>query len=50
MPTHVYANGREIACQAADGIASPAFPEPRFGAVDKLGHKHKLDTPESLAD
>jgi len=28
MPTHVYANGREIACQAADGIASPAFPDP----------------------
>jgi len=28
MPTHVYANGLEIACQAADGIASPAFPDP----------------------
>jgi len=28
MPTHVYANGREIACQAADGIASVAFPDP----------------------
>jgi len=28
MSTHVYANGREIACQAADGIASPAFPDP----------------------
>jgi len=28
MATHVYANGREIAAQAADGIASPAFPDP----------------------
>jgi len=28
MPTHVYANSLEIVCQAADGIASPAFPDP----------------------
>jgi len=28
MPTHVYANGLEITCKAADGVASPAFPDP----------------------
>jgi hypothetical protein len=28
MDTHVYANGDEICSQAADGIASTAFPDP----------------------
>ncbi len=28
MATHVYANGEEIACKSADGIAKTAFPDP----------------------
>jgi len=28
MPTHVYANGLEIACKATEGTASTAFPDP----------------------
>ena len=28
MPTHVYANDEEIACRAADGVATTAFPDP----------------------